>query len=222
MNPSPPSHNPADALLQQAKILLDANRAEQAVPLLLQAYSLDPSDALLPCHLSYTFSKLGDLKNALHYAEEALSRDPDNEWAHRLRGHVFWSRGKLKEALKCAREAQRVDPDEPQVYRMQADLFIAQRKYKEAHDAAQTMRYLAPEMSAPLLLLARINLGLVLKGGKHTKNAATLQKEAEAFARHALSLDPDLPDAHTVLGETLNAQRKNRRSLGRFLPSLPP
>lgn len=216
METSPPQRtiDPSQALLQQARILLDADRPAHAVPLLLQALSLAPEDALLPCHLSYTYSKLGDLKNALHYAEEGIARKPDNEWAHRLRGHVFWTRGNHKAAMKCALEAQKVDPDEPQVYRMQADLFMAQRKYKEAKQAAEIMRSLAPDQAAPFVLLAHATLAVVIQS--KAKNALAGHKEAETYARQALAIQPDLPAAHNVLGEVLTAQHKTGDALDAF------
>ena len=215
MNP-PPDSDPADVLLQQAKLLLEANRTKQAVPLLLQAASLAPDDARVLCHLSYAFSGLGDTKNALRYAEDALSHDPNNEWAHRLRGHVFWTRNKLKEALSCAREAQSVAPDEPQVYRMQADLLMVQRKWNEAEAAAHQMRTLAPELPQPYLLLAQITLDRTLAGKNKHKTAAKAHREAEAWARQALSLAPDLSQAHTVLGQSLRAQHKTAEALEAF------
>ncbi len=214
MQTTPQSADPAHVLVEQARLLNQTERPKQALPLLLQAFALTPDDDQVLCHLSYTYSKLQDNKNALRFAEQAIAQKPDNEWAHRLRGHVFWVKNHFKEAMRCAREAQKADPDEPQGWRLEADLWLAQRKYKEARSAAETMRKLAPSDAQPFVLLARAEMGLASQSG--LKHGPPHRREAEAFARQALALAPDLPDAHTVLGEALNAQQKTRDALDAF------
>ncbi len=66
-----------------------------AVPLLRQVVSSEPSNADALNYLGYSYRELGDLKNAMTYYQRALAVDPDHKGANEYLGELYVRLGDL-------------------------------------------------------------------------------------------------------------------------------
>lgn len=99
-------------------------------------------------------------------------------------------------AAEALKEAQRLDPRNARAWYLQAMLDVNAGRIEEAGDA-----------------IVKATMGPDADAGMHVNCAAIMNlcgrpMEAEAAARHALDMKPDMVEAHSILGVALEAQGK--------------
>lgn len=182
-------------LVQRAALLVDVNRAAEAVALLHRAVGLEPDDQRAWCELGRAELSCGHPSEALAAANRALGADPAQEWPHRLASIALNLLGQHEGAVRAARQAVRLAPFAWQTHVQLADSladYPAPRRVRgqlraEAWAAANRAVELAPLEPDP-----HCTIGHLL--------ASQAAPQAERAFREALRLDPGNARALNGLG----------------------
>ncbi|WP_030198627.1 tetratricopeptide repeat protein [Streptomyces sp. NRRL S-87] len=167
---------------QEADVLFDLGRYEQAAALAAQHLAGDPGDATALVLLARCRHRLGDIQQALTAVEEALRVEPDAADAWLTHAQVLLSLEAYEPAERSARRAVELAP---QFWGSHYTLGIVldrtgRRKHRRAaHESAHTAVALAPEESDAHLLVGM------------TAHRARRYREARQAYETALRLDPD-------------------------------
>ncbi|MET9958319.1 tetratricopeptide repeat protein [Streptomyces sp. NPDC006326] len=176
--------------LQQADVLFDLGRYEQAAALAAQHLAGHPDDATALVRLAHCRHRLGDEQQALTAVEHALRVAPESVSAWLIHTHVLLALKEYKQAEGSARRAVELAPQHwGSHYTLGAVLYRAVRakRRRAAYESARTAAALAPEESDAHLLV-----GLTaFRTGNH--------RVAQQAYETALRLNPDSSEAHNNL-----------------------
>lgn len=96
---SPAEIQAAEDDLKQAIILIEEQKYEEAIPIMLGIYNGDiGADADTLNYLGFAHRKLGRKEDALRYYEEALELEPEHLGANEYLGELFIQTGELDKA----------------------------------------------------------------------------------------------------------------------------
>lgn len=196
--------DPSRGATERARLLIEAGRAKDALPLLQQAIAADPHDGESRCLLAYAYYQLREWRTALKAADEAAACDPHDEWSHRLRALALLALKQNGKALRAAQEASRLDPEGPFTLKTLSRCQLENGKRKDARKSAQRLREVAPEWSQSHETLGYVAL------------VEQKWKEAEQHYREALKLDPESWSAMNDLGLCLQHQRRHKEAVELF------
>jgi len=196
----PPRLDPFERLCEQARNLIDIDRAADAIPLITQALALAPDSAYAHCHLALAYVGQCNYGEALRLAVESLKRDPDYEWAHRLRSMNLRRMGAHREAYEAALEARRLAPEEPLTL---SCLYYAEMALYEAEESELRFAVLSDGGEMPPVPLP---FGVPWRW---------LGRALES-ARMLLDLAPDSAGAHRLMGEALTAANRQDEAAACF------
>lgn len=190
-----------------------------------------------PEHVTLVLEALGEgylrmarIAEALHCADEWLSRDPDNVQAFYLRGNIYRQTGASSKVVPDFRRVVELDPERSQIRRWLADTLVDIGRYEEAAQHLELLRQQQPEDVDLLARLAvcRHRLGqsrdarslldyvlerrpdhglALLTRGQMARMSGQL-KEAEKWLRHAAGAMPHDYKARWALTECLREQGK--------------
>lgn len=139
----------------------------------------DPDDVRAWLRMAACHNSTRDFEDALHAAEEALRRAPDDFSAHRFRSFALRRLGRSDESVAAAREAIRIMPDHWMGYTTLSEALIYPAdRWPQAYEAAVTAVRLAPEEVATHGALWKAALAL----GRHDV--------CEQAVREVLRIDP--------------------------------
>jgi tetratricopeptide (TPR) repeat protein len=178
------------------------------VPLLQQAIGLAPEDGAPRCWLALALMNLGRYPDALRLADEAITRNPDYEWPHRVRALILRGMRKFRPALESAVTAVRLEPEGESALHLLATCQFDVGQIADARVTAERLREVSPAWAGTHNLLANIAL-------KERRWA-----DAEEHCRSALELDPQSHTAMHNLGMALNAQGRKREATECFHQAL--
>ncbi len=182
-------------LIEKADVLIEMNRAAEALPLLLKALAEDPQNAYAVCSVARCQYELEQYEEAREQAEKAISISPDYEWGHRLRSIILLQLNKNKESLASALTAAKITPDEPNVLQTLAYAQIACEKYDEAKTTAKKLLEIEPDTEDTHLTAGSVYL------------SAQEYYLAEKHFQEALRINPTSYNARNNLG-VMNLQQK--------------
>jgi tetratricopeptide (TPR) repeat protein len=191
-----PEPSPSEAAYRQGYALFQMRRPAEALEPLRHAAALDPSDPRPLCMISAAHIRLGQPEEALRAATDAVTREPELGWAHRLRATSLHKLGRAREAKEAALEAVRIEPEEPNAYVVLSEALQASGDEAGALAAARHAVALNPEATVTHNALGNILL-------KHEQPEA-----AEAEFRAALAIDPEDSIALNNLAAALGRQRQ--------------
>ncbi len=185
------------SLIERAAHLIDIERWQAAIYLLMKARAIEPQSSYANILLSQAFLGMGDDEQGLKYANEAVSLAPDQEWGHRLRSVALLSLDRNTESLAAALEAVRIEPDDAFVLYTLAIAQLADDRTDDAGATVETLRELHPELE-----IAHFAAGnYYLKKGDH--------RSAEKSFRLALEINPLSADVRNNLAIAM--MRKEER-----------
>jgi tetratricopeptide (TPR) repeat protein len=186
------------ASLHDAQELFDHGQLDQSLQKLssLAAQSPEPAGVeFLRGMVFYQQSKMADAAAAF---EKAVTQDPQNFDAMQMEGVSLFRSGKSADAIPLLEHAHRsvasanVDPNY-----VLGLCYMDTRRYDDARKAFAGQYGFAPESAPAYLLVARMLL------------RRDYLPIAEESARKALALNPNLPQAHFLLGEIALASGKS-------------
>lgn len=201
-------HESSDADLQRyisrADLLIEVERWQDARPILLDAMRLAPEDTRVLCRLSLVEYHLGELREAIRFADLSIGFDPECEWAFRLRSLALSALGNHRDAVQAAHEAVRLMPQGREAIYI---LCVAQRQAGLIMDAKVTARQLlaiAPDWSPTFEALTTVAL------------AAREWADAEEFGCQGLEIDPNSFSMLNNVGVALLEQKRKREAVEFF------
>jgi tetratricopeptide (TPR) repeat protein len=131
--------------------------------------------------------------------ERGVQQSPSKEAEEFVRQALEqYRQGKFDEALANCTKASRLSPTDYRPHVLSGYVYMAQMKLKSASDAFASAIQLHPQDTQLYLLKAAAD---ARRGAKD---------EALAACRKALDLDPNLAEAHAMVGETLRWDEKRR------------
>ncbi|WP_341923359.1 tetratricopeptide repeat protein [Polaromonas sp. YR568] len=192
----------AFAYLALAQCYLAQGKSEEAEPSLRRALALNPAETEASCLLATLRAFKDDLSGAEELLRQALALTPRSALAHLSLAELLYLQDRLVEAERIASVGLALDSEFAPGWLLQAKILAAQSQWIEARACCERALLLDPESAQCLTELARV---LVLAGSQGGAHCEALM-EAEAAARHAVTLMPREIKAHLVLGAALRAQ----------------
>jgi tetratricopeptide (TPR) repeat protein len=130
--------------LKVADDLIDIGRVAEAADIARTVLSTAPHNAEALCTLARCHDMRNEHAETLAAATAAVTAEPDNEWAHRLRSVALRKLGRVPEALAAADRAVALAPHWRLTYKCRASALLAAGRMAEAYQAAVRVRALAP------------------------------------------------------------------------------
>jgi Flp pilus assembly protein TadD len=197
--------------------LLHLRRHDDAVRAARGGLAVEPDDPELTLLLALALCNSGDHRHALPVARRAVALRPDDPVAHRTLGWVLLNNGRGAQAANHLAHALSLDPYDPATHALRAEMLLLQAQRTngirwyyipltaEAEQHAAEVVRLNPAAAAGYLLHATACLVRADAVG------------AETWARKALSLEPDHPRGHEILGKVAQLQGEPTAAAEHFL-----
>lgn len=168
------------------------DRSRQAVDEYRKALITNPNSADVHCNLGLALAKMGESNEAEAGYKRALKLNPHYARAHANLGNLYLRQGKIEEAISECRAALEICPDVAEPLCTLGAALIGKYEPVAASPTDVGGAEWDPDLS-----------GTIEPGG-----ADKAFQEAIALCQKALSLKPDLFQAHNVLGIILALQKK--------------
>jgi tetratricopeptide (TPR) repeat protein len=187
---STPSHPSADSDFAQIHLLLEQGKYDEALAVLREVETQHPATKGLAHELGSAYYKKGDYLNAITYLKKAREENPDDGEAVQLLGLSFYLAGRPADAIAPLEKVQTWFPSaNVDAAYILGICYIQTKDYAHARGAFAKMFGVSPDSAASYLFTARMLL------------RQDFGPVAEEYAQKAVSLDPQLPLAHFLLGE---------------------
>ncbi len=133
-----------DAVSQLVQLLLDEDKAEEAIALLQQSIQRAPSGSLYD-QLGDAYAQTHDLAHAEEAYRGAVDLEPDEVSHHRGLAQVLFDEGKYRDALSEYQTLAAVQPDEPSNYLRLAEIYRELQQLDKAEAAVLQAKQRAPD-----------------------------------------------------------------------------
>jgi tetratricopeptide (TPR) repeat protein len=182
----------------------DCGRIDQAIAEYQQAIELQPDEPGIHYNLGQAYYKKGIPDAAETEYKKALQLNPVYVPAHFNLGHLYIVLGKSDAAISECRATLQIDPKcaEALCILGSAILLRSERNFKH------TLAGRADEWETDLIDVAE------------TRPAESALQEAINFCQNAISLKPDMAEAHNTLGTALAYQERYEEAAREFLKAL--
>lgn len=167
----------------------------------LVALRHDPDAVFLLKRVAVLYSRLGNQKDALYYAEKARRLSSDSDALLILLGDIYVGSGDKAKGLSYYQEAVQADPGQRDVYFKIAGIYSEQGHL----DAAEEAVYRGIEVGPPVAV-AYYYLGMISLQKRNIPQGLDLFREA-------LSLDPYFEPAHMGIANIYERQRNFEAAL---------
>ena len=194
-------------LLTRASILMEQNRIDEAINILLSQYgnmSEDYSYILLLCQCHI---EKGDYKKAKEMAERLILLSPDNPFSYYFKSTILWREDKTLDAEKYLKKAIQIDPNNPDFFGQMAAIQIELRKFEEGLQQAE----IGLSIDASNLFCLNMRTKALIKLGR---------KEVEDTIYQTLAEDPENEFSHINVGWSLLEKGDNAKALIHFKEAL--
>lgn len=164
------------AAYAKAQQLIEWRRYKEALKEAEQLISQEPENPDVFAMISHIHLLMNEYDKALHWSNQALSREPHQELAWFVRVSVYYDTDKNRACEEALQEALRIDPYAPHFYFLQANLFNKTGRPGKAKTALLHALELRPE--SPVYLAALSYTESLLK---NFEESARLEKLALQF-----------------------------------------
>ena len=206
-----------DSLRSRVSALLGLRRYDEAAQAARSGLATAPGDPTLTLLLAVALCNNGDRREALPVATHAVALLPESPVAHRTLGWVLFLNGRDRKGAHHLAHALSLDPHDPATHALRAEMLLVQahrtngiRRYylpltAEAEQHAAEVVTLTPSAAAGYLLRAKACLVRADAAG------------AQTWTREALSLEPNHPEGHELLGKIAQLQGEPAEAAEHFL-----
>jgi len=189
------------SLLSRSLDYLRESNLDEAEPLLLQAFSIDPNNPDTLRFLGIIYAQRKEYTQALKYLETAIKVNPQNGVAHSNVGNVLFELGQFEKALQAYNNAIKLAPAYAEAWSNKGNALHELRRYEEAvihHDRAIALN--------PAYAEAWSNKG---------NSLYELELYEEAIGHHdrAIALNPTYAEAWSNKGLVLNHMKDFKNAL---------
>jgi len=135
-------HHDQEALrrnFEEAKRLLEAEHAEQALPLIRDILGQCPDHPDALNFASVAFGQLGMAEEAERCSREAIARRPDDAGFHLNLANRLRDQGRIDEALEVYEQARAIDPAHLPTFKNQLRCLVAETRWAEARAAVDRL-----------------------------------------------------------------------------------
>ena len=211
-------YNKLDTLFISANREKILGNDQRAAELFLKCLRLDKKNSASMYELSRIYLKLGQSNDALYYAKNAASIDPDNKWYQELHARILRKKGKFEDAAKVYEILVEHHPKTRIYYFDWAFMLVNEKNWKEAievFDLFEQNNGIDKEVifQKEQLYLKLDNFGAAVneieklikfmpKNASHINHLAQLynsngmyDKAFETYQK-SLEVDPDNPNTH--------------------------
>jgi len=189
--PTPKQMVSPDTVLAEARRLSRQGKFDEAMGQLEALAAKQPDTKGLSHELGIVYYKKSDYLKAIHNFQKALEENANDNEATQLLGISYYLAGRPAEAIGPLEKVQTWYPsanvDAAYILGM---CYIQTKDYPSARKAFAKMFAVPPDSAAGYLFTARMLL------------RQDFAPVAEEYAKKAVELDPKLPLAHSLLGET--------------------
>jgi tetratricopeptide (TPR) repeat protein len=192
----------------RARQLISQSRYAEALELLRKARAESPWSGLIAHDLALTLVRLDRGQEGTTVAEQMISEDPDDAFAHATLGLVQLKRGLADEGKESFARALALDPADATIHALFARAHLERDKPAEALGATETGLALDPDNE--LCLSFRAQALLALGRGD----------EAREISARLLQLDPDDSHNHSLRGYELIAGGRPAEAIPHFKEAL--
>jgi len=195
--------------LAKARSLIQQNRSQEAIAELKRFAALDPTAKGVNHELGVAYYHEGEYLEAARYFERALQENPNDRDAAQLMGLSYYSVGRPADAIPALEKVRAWYPNANMdaIYIL-GICYALTKRYLDARRTFAKLYKVPEESAAAHLTLASM---LVRQG---------FDPVAEAEARAALELAPQLPLAHFTLGELCVYKADYDRALAEYKAEL--
>lgn len=192
-----------------ARKLMDAGRYPEAVAELTALAAKNPEKKGLQRELGIAHYKASEYVPAIGAFNKALVQDPSDKESTQLLGLSYYLAGRPADAIPYLEKVQswfpRANVDASYILGV---AYIQTKDYPKARTAFAHMFEVSPDSAAAYLFTARMLL------------RQEFDPIAEEYAQKAVSLDPKLPLAHSLLGELYLYKSRVPESISEFQKEL--
>ncbi len=192
----------------RARQLISQRRYAEALELLRKARAESPWSGVIAHDLALTLVQVDRGQEGTTIAEQMISEDPDDAFAHATLGLVQLKRGLANEGRESFARALALDPADASIHGLLARAHLERDKPAEALAATETGLALDPDDD--LCLTFRAQALLALGRGD----------EARAISARLLQLDPDDSHNHSLRGYELIASGHAAEAIPHFKEAL--
>jgi tetratricopeptide (TPR) repeat protein len=201
----------------RTRALIDARRYAEAAEAARTGLAADPSHAGLTLLRAIALCEARELDDALACADRAIALQPNHPLAHRTRGWILHRLGRDAEATDQLGRALTLDPHDAETHVMRAEALLARtprsplarrrrdQLVTEAHSHAAEATRLEPNSPGGYLVHSKARI------------SANDAVGAEQWARHALSIQPDHPLGHQLLGMAAQLKGDSRTAADHYV-----
>ncbi len=217
--------------------LKDAGKFEQAIASYQKALEIEPDSAEALNQLGEVYFVRGRLAEALGVCQQALKIQPDFALGYKTLGNVLQGQGKIDAAIRAYSKAVEIKPEFAEAHANLGSMFYRQGQWESAVSCYERALELKPELVAIYSNLGKVlqQLGrldeavacwrkaMELSAGSGNADfyvsmgsACLLQgrlEEAFGSFQRAISLKPDLAEAHCNIGSVLLQQGKPEEAI---------
>jgi tetratricopeptide (TPR) repeat protein len=200
-----PSIHPPDAaasyhfmLGYQAELAQDMDRAIQEYQAALKA---DPASQSVKARLASIYFSLGDMPNAVRYAEQAAEGPSQDSRLLTQMAGILASAGQGERAVKLLDRAIEIDPTSGDPYFTKGLLLLNLKRQPEAEQAIRDGLARAPESAVGHYHLGRI----LLEEGKGDEAAASLER--------AIAVNASFEPAYLALASMYESRQQQDRAI---------
>ena len=174
--------------ISRAEVLLEQNRAQQAISELKQALQTDPDNAYAYALYARCHYRLDQHKEGVEKIQKAISFEPDESYYFYLRGFGYYHLNNSIVAITDLNQAIRLFPYNAEYFGLYAFIQIDERNYELALTKANEGLELDPENLTCLNARAR------------ALNKLKRNDEAIDTMQDALSSSPESDFTHVTIG----------------------
>ncbi len=206
--PSAPGRTGPAELVEERK-LMQQGKVDDALVKLQAVQARDAATKGLALEFGTAYYKKSDFPNAIEYLKKAMAEDPADGEAVQLLAMSYYAGGHPGDAIPLLEKVQgwisRANVDG---YYILGTCYIQTRNYDQARAAFGKMFEVPADSAAAYLFTARMLL------------RQEFDPVAEEYAQKAVSLDPKLPLAHSLLGELYMYKSRIPESIAEFRKEL--
>jgi predicted CXXCH cytochrome family protein len=227
----------AEYYFELAEALRDDGQLAKALPVYLEALRRNPKFVVAMQKLGDALRRSGEYGGAAEVLQRATSLEPDRAAAWHELGLTYQAQGKKADAVVALQRAVELDPDLSEAYNNLGVIWSAGGEQARAESAFREAIRIQPDYAD-----AHGNLGNLLSGGDlsearyHFEIALRLRPddavtrynyamvlgrtrhfdEAQRELEESLRVDPELVDAHLLLGDLLMAREQAQAALPHY------
>jgi tetratricopeptide (TPR) repeat protein len=191
-----------------AYLQIQSNANAAAIQTLQQLLEIDPADVASRIDLALLLQKNGESEKAIRSYREALNADPANFVVHYNLGLIYGRQKKNSESAKELEIANQIQPGDPELLELLGDVYTNQKQHEKAAAVYNATLEKAKDKD---IVYAKLGLSLA-KQDQITAAADALES--------SVHLNPNNPDALSLLGDLYIDLKRNDAAIAAYLKSI--